>query len=145
MITRAIEKCFKRGKEKKWDKTYWAIDVHETIIYPNYDAENIATEWYPHAKEALQMLSKRKDIELILYTCSWQKEIDEYLRIFKNEGIHFEHVNSNPSAVNTAYGCYDFKPYFNVMFEDKAGFDPTDWPLVIELLKKYPENYCLQD
>jgi hypothetical protein len=40
------------------------------------------------------------------------------------------------------YGCYDKKPYMNVLFEDKAGFDAeTEWEPVLALMKsKYGEN-----
>lgn len=143
MITRAIENAFKRGREKKWDKLYWAIDIHETIIRPNYDKPGIPTVWYPFAKRALKIVSKRNDIDLILYTCSWDKEIQEYLEMFKEDGIEFKYVNKNPDIKNTAYGNYRYKPYFNVLFEDKSGFDPLEWPYVIELLNTYPDGYCL--
>lgn len=143
MITRAIEKCFDRAREKGWNKTFWAVDIHETIIKSNYDEPGIPTVWYPFAKEAMQLMSKREDIELILYTCSWQNEIEEYLKMFKEEGINFKWVNANPDVKNTAYGCYEFKPYFNVLFEDKSGFDPLEWPYIIEMLKYYPDGYGL--
>jgi hypothetical protein len=40
-------------------------------------------------------------------------------------------VNKNPEVKSTTYGYYEDKPYFNVLFEDKAGFDATeDWFLV---------------
>ena len=75
MITRAIEKAFRVAKEKGWDKTFWAIDLHETVIKPNWQAGTIPTEFYPLAKEALQMISNMKDITLIMYTCSHPHEI----------------------------------------------------------------------
>ena len=78
MITRAIEKCFERARIKQWDRTFWAVDIHETIIRPNYDKPGIPTQWYPFAKEAMQMISKRSDVDLILYTCSWGPEFEEY-------------------------------------------------------------------
>lgn len=143
MITRAIEKCFERARLKQWDRTFWAVDIHETIIRPNYDKPGIPTQWYPFAKEAMQMISKRKDVDLILYTCSWEPEIKEYLKMFEEEGIHFKFVNSNPDVKNNNYGCYEFKPYFNVLFEDKAGFDPLEWPYIIQLLEYYPDGYGL--
>jgi len=143
MITRAIEKCFHRARERKWDKTFWAVDIHDTIIRPNYDEPGIPTEWYPFAKEAMQLMSARKDVELILYTCSWPNEIKEYLAMFEENDIHFKFANGNPEVGNTDYGHYEFKPYFNILFEDKAGFDPLEWPYVIEQLQTYPDGYGL--
>ena len=36
MITRAIKNAFKRKREKQWEFTYWAIDLHETVVKPNW-------------------------------------------------------------------------------------------------------------
>ena len=78
MIVKAIERCLQTAKAKGWEKTYWAIDIHGTVMKPNYKTNEITTEFYPFAKEALQLLSKRKDIVRILYTCSYPHEIVQY-------------------------------------------------------------------
>lgn len=136
MITKAIEKAFHNARVKKWDKTYWAFDIHETIIKPNWSTEEIPTDFYDKAKEALQLISKRKDIVRILFTCSHPGEIAKYLQLFNRHNIHFDYVNENPEVVNLKYGNYDKKPYFNVLFEDKSGFDANeDWEKVIEVIK----------
>ena len=63
-----------------------------------------------------------------LYTCSYPKEIQEYINFFKEHDIEFTFINKNPDVENTIYGYYEDKPYFNVLFEDKAGFDAkNDW------------------
>lgn len=137
MIIRAIEKAFKHAKEKNWEKTYWVIDLHGTTIVPNYDGHKIPTDFYPHACEVLQILSARKDIVLILYTCSYPYEVKEYLEYFKKHQILFQYVGTNPEVKNGQYGYFNEKPYFNVMLEDKAGFDPdTDWERILEYLNK---------
>ena len=136
MITRAIKKAFRRMKDKQWECTYWAIDVHETIVLPNWSADKIPTDFYPHAKETLQLISKQADIVMIMYTCSHPPEIQQYLKFFQSHDIHFKYVNENPEVINMKYGNYDKKPYFNVLFEDKAGFEATeDWSLVLDLIK----------
>lgn len=140
MITRAIEKSFNKAKEKKWDRTFWAVDIHDTLMPGNYNEPGIPTEWYPFAKEAMQEISKRKDVDLILYTCSWPKEIKEYLDMFEKEGIYFKYVNNNLDVGNNDYGYYNHKPYFNVLFEDKSGFCPSEWEDVINILEKYPDT-----
>lgn len=138
MITRAIENAFRHKKEKRWAKTYWAFDVHGTILKPNHRRDVISTEFYPCAIEVMQMLSKRTDVIRILYTCSYPNEIDQYLELFRNNGIHFHYVNSNPEVADGGYGYYKEKFYFNVLFEDKAGFSgDTDWPDVLRVLQKY--------
>jgi len=39
--------------------------------------------------------------------------------------------------VNSDLGYYDKKPYFNVLLDDKAGFDPaTEWPAILKWIKE---------
>lgn len=126
MILKAIDKAFQEMERKKWDKIYYYFDIHNTILYPDYN--NTTTDFYPYAKEVLQYLSGRKDIVMALYTCSYPEEIERYQKFFKEHNINFTYINKNPDVKNTQYGYYQDKPYFNVLFEDKAGFDPEkDW------------------
>ncbi|TND09536.1 MAG: hypothetical protein FD123_1127 [Bacteroidetes bacterium] len=135
MITKAIHNAFRFARDRQWEKTYWAVDIHGTMIIPNYRGGEIPKSFYPYAVEALQLVSRRDDVCLILYTCSHPHEIDEYLEYFRTHEIHFRFVNENPEVENGAYGCYNDKPYFNVLFEDKAGFDPEeDWKHVHDLM-----------
>jgi hypothetical protein len=135
MITRAIKTCFEQARLKNWDKTYWAFDIHGTMLKPTFKTGIVSTEFYPYAKEVMQLLTKQKNIVRILYTCSYPEEIIQYLKYFKDHSIEFDHVNENPDVCAGAYGHYDRKFYFNVLFEDKAGFDPmTDWKLVYDLI-----------
>lgn len=135
MITRAIENCIRLADEKGWDKTYWAFDIHGTILKPNYRRDVISHEFYPRAKEVMQALSQRTDIVRILYTCSYPHEIEQYITYFAGFGIHFHHINSNPGVVSGGYGYYVNKFYVNVLMEDKAGFDgETDWFEIEKLL-----------
>jgi hypothetical protein len=141
MITKAIHNAFKFAKDRSWKKTYWAFDIHNTLLIPNYSTSDIPVEFYPYAVEVMQIINRRNDIVKILYSCSHPSEIKKYLEYFKEHEIHFDYINENPEIPNSAYGCYEFKPYFNVLFEDKAGFDPhTDWKLVKELFEKMNEK-----
>jgi hypothetical protein len=144
-ILNAIIKNHFEYKEKRgWEKTYWFFDIHGTILKPNYTYGNTPKDFYPYAKETLQFLSKLPDICMILYTCSHPHEIEEYIKLFEENDIKFQYVNDNPEIVTdvNGYGCYDKKPYVNVLFEDKAGFDPeTEWKLVLFLMReKYGKN-----
>lgn len=113
---------FEYKAKRNWDKTYWFFDIHGTILKPNYSYGNIPTEFYPYAKETLQLLSTNPEIEMILYTCSHPHEINEYVELFKKSGIKFTFINENPEVKTQpdGYGCYDKKPYMNVLFEDKS-------------------------
>lgn len=137
MITEAITTAYKMLKARGWNKMYWAFDVHGTIIKPNWKKGNIPTEFYPHAVEALQMISIRTEIVTMLYTCSLPEEIPLYKQLFEGKDIRMDYVNKNPEVPSQGYGYYDKKPYFNVLFEDKAGFNPNrDWVKVIDILNQ---------
>lgn len=144
-IIKSIEVNHFEYKEKRnWDKTYWFFDIHGTILKPNYLYGNTPKDFYPHAIECLQFLTKLPDVEMIIYTCSHPHEIQEYVKLFDEFGIKFKFINENPEVETqvNGYGCYDKKPYMNVLFEDKAGFDPeVEWKEVLELMKsKYGNN-----
>jgi len=131
MILKAIGQAFEKAKERKWDRTYWAFDIHQTILEPNWSNDGIPTKFYPYALETLQYISNRPDIVMILYTCSPPHKIDLYQQLFQRHGIQFHYVNSNPEVTSNGFEYYGQKPYFNVLFDDKAGFDPLcDWKLV---------------
>src|SRR6187549_1025768 len=98
MITRAIKNCFKHATLRGWDKTYWAFDIHGTILKPTFKTGVVSTEFYPYAKEVMQILTKQKNIVSILYTCSYPDEIVQYVKYFKGHDIHFDYVNENPDV-----------------------------------------------
>lgn len=139
MSTLRAIKNFYRDKEKRgWDKGYFFFDIHGTILRPNYKYGSTPTEFYPYAKETLQEISKVTDIVMIIYTCSHPNEINEYLKLFIDNGITFKYVNENPEVPTdiNGYGCYDKKPYMNVLFEDKSGFDPeSEWQEIFDYFK----------
>jgi hypothetical protein len=138
MITRAIKNCMMNVHGKHWEKVYWAFDIHGTILKPTFQRGVLSTEFYPHAEEAMRFITGQKDVVCILYTCSYPQEIEEYLKFFAARGIHFDYVNENPDVCAGAYGHYERKFYFNVLFEDKAGFDPmSDWEQDLALVKSY--------
>ena len=144
-VIRAIKQSFLDKERKGFDHLYYFFDFHGTILKPNYKAGDIPKEFYPYAKETLRFLSGLSDVVMCVYTCSHPHEIEEYLELFKNEGIYFKYVNENPEIKTdlNGYGCYDKKPYMNVLFEDKAGFDPeTEWEDVLILMKeKYGDGH----
>lgn len=135
-ILKWIKKMFNHAKQKEWYETYWFIDLHGVISKPDYRKESKKIIYYPYVKETLQYLSKnRHDIILILFTSSYPYEIAKYMAQFKKENIFFKYVNENPeiSDAKGSFGCYDKKPYYNVLIDDKCGFDPlTDWKPLYE-------------
>jgi len=137
----SIIKVFKKAmityRERGWDTLYVAIDMHDTICKSTYREDNIIN-YYPHAKDILQKMGRIPFIKTILYTSTPDKRIKEYLEMFAKDDIKFDFINSNPDVENTAYGDFSIKPYFNVLMDDKAGFDPeNDWLVLVDYFKLY--------
>lgn len=145
MMVNWINKMFNHAFEKQWFETYWCIDIHGTILVPTFRRDSKDSKFYPYAKETLQLLTKRKDIVMIMYTSSYPEEIEHYQKVFKENDIHFKYVNENPDVASNLgnFGDYDKKFYFNVMLEDKAGFTPEiEWKQIYDyLIKCEKENY----
>lgn len=135
-IITAIDREYKTMKDRGWDRIFLFFDLHGTLIKPNHEVGNTDIDYYPYAKETLLFLTDKSDVDLNIYTCSHQDEIIEYQRKFKEDGINFKYVNENPDVETNGYGNYEIKPYMNLLFEDKAGFDgETDWLPVLEKFK----------
>ena len=131
-----IKKMFLHAEERKWYETYWFIDVHGVISKPDYRKNVKEIEYYLYVKETLQYITKnRHDIIMILYTSSYPDEIEIYMKQFEKDEIFFKYVNENPEINESKgnFGCYDKKPYYNVLIDDKSSFDPEiDWQPIYE-------------
>lgn len=122
-------------RRRNWEKIYVLVDIHDTIFKAcYYDKEE--HQWYPFAKEALQIMSYANNISLILWTSSYREAIKkEYGEVFKENNIKFDYININPETKNNDLSCFDEKTYFNVGIDDKFGFDAeTDWEEVYNYL-----------
>lgn len=141
-IKKAFDVAFNRKKEKNWEKIYVLVDIHDTIIRACYENEE-TYDYFPNAKAALQLLSNREDICLILWSACYDDKLADYLNKFSTDGIHFDYANENPEVGNTSLSNFDVKLYFNVGIDDKFGFDGnSDWAEVIEALSK-TDNFTL--
>lgn len=129
-IQQIFEKAFHRKHEKNWDKIYIAVDIHDTILKSTYSSTR-STEFFPRAQAALRLISERPDCVLILYTSSLKEDIDWYMDFFKKHGINFKYANENPEVDDTPFSSFKDKLYFNVLLDDKAGFDVRDWDEVL--------------
>lgn len=123
-LQRSIEKAYKTAADRGWDTIYVMVDVHDTIAKSNY--KDTSLEFYPEAITVLKVLSKFPEIHLVLWTCCYEQHYAEYLNQCSAVGINFKSVNET-AVENTKTGCFDKKPYFSVLIDDKAGFDPSEW------------------
>lgn len=137
-LTRTIKTQFEKARKWGWDKIYVFVDLHETILIPDWGAKDLTHDYYPEAMELLQELTARKDICLIMHTCSHPHQIGQYNKNFMDHKIYFDYVNRNPEIkTDSRYGYYEHKPYYNILFDDKAGFHPDDIPTIREEFKKH--------
>jgi hypothetical protein len=128
-----IKKTFEIQKVKGWPETYWCIDLHGTIIPSGKDSDDKTDvlHFYPDAKEVLRWLSKRKDIILILWTSTPMDRLYPVLEWFDKQYIIFPYVNENPHAKDTPRSYFGKKFYFNVLLDDRSGFEPDkDWTAI---------------
>lgn len=126
-IGRAFDQAERKAKERGWDTIFVAIDWHDTICRSTYG--DTATEFIGHAIDALRMMSGHPGIKMILYTSSYEDVVDEFRDLLEKEhGIEFDYFNENPEVESTEYGNFADKFYFDVLIDDKAGFDPeNEW------------------
>lgn len=127
-LQKAILKQFDNMRARGWDKIFWAIDFHDTIMPGTYTSDDDNEQFYPGAVETLNILSRRKDCCLILWTSSHKQYAEKHLDRLNALGVQFDYFNENPECENTKLCDFNDKFYFNVLLDDKAGFDGnTDW------------------
>lgn len=129
-IWRAYQKALKVRDERGWDSIYILVDLHGTVLNSNWSDTELPNEYYPHSIEVLSFLSKAAGVTLILWTSSHLPACYQYKDALANKGVTFKYINCNPEVETdpNGYGCFDRKPYFNLILDDKAGFEPeTDW------------------
>lgn len=121
-------------KEKKWDCIYFAVDAHGTFIKSTYKQDK-EFAYYPGAEETLKLISQRDDIKLILWTCSHPAYIESLFEDCVGRHIYFDYINENPEVETNELSNFEQKFYFDVVLDDKGGFDPeTDWLKLYKLL-----------
>lgn len=131
-IVKVFESAFNQMKVKGWDKIYVLVDIHDTIFKASYHNETF--EWVGNAKQVLQMMSQRDDIYLILWSGSWNEWLNRYNRKLIDNGIIFDEVCTNSEVQSSDLYCSENKIYFNVGIDDRFGFEPEDWDLIMEFL-----------
>jgi hypothetical protein len=130
-----IERAFNEKKRKGWEKLYWSIDFHDVIVKGTYTRFNDGKEFYPFAHEVLKNLCNRRerldDTRLILWSPMHEDAMREVDRWLIRNNIIFDFVNANPECGNTELCDFSKKFYFNILLEDKAGFEgEKDWQLI---------------
>lgn len=134
-IIRAFEAAFYRAKENNWDYIVVLVDIHDTIFKATYSKEE-NYEYIGKAKDALQVMSARKDIKIILWSSTFSKI--QYILQLDKDNIIVDAFNRNIDGIeNTGIACFDEKPYFNVGIDNTFGFEPEiDWDDIYNYLSQ---------
>ena len=128
--TQIIQHVQSQKVERKWEKLYWGIDLHDTIITGTYNRLNSGAVIYPYAKETLDYLYNSPDHYTILWTSSYMTSIQDVVQRFD---LNFNAINCNSECPNTSLCDFQDKFYFNFLLDDKAGFDGAkDWREIYE-------------
>jgi hypothetical protein len=141
-LVRAVRIAAEKARERKWDKLTIAVDWHDTIARSNYSADG-AYDLYDTALEALKWLSNQPHVVLVLYTSSYMSVVEKFRRWMQKEhGVKFDFFNCNPNVKNTKYGDFGKKFYYDVMIDDKAGFDPEkEWDVLVWAVNYFKEHW----
>ena len=131
-----IRDVVRQKNERGWNTLYWAIDLHDTVITGKYNKFNHGSTLLPGAKKVLDYLYNHESHRTILWTSSHKEAAIEACRTFD---IKFHYFNENPECQNTELCDFGSKMYFNVLLDDKAGFDALngDW---FEIYNSLMEN-----
>ena len=134
-IIKAFEAAFYRAKENNWDYIVVLVDIHDTIFKATYSKEE-NYEYIGKAKDALQVMSARKDIKIILWSSTFSKI--KYILQLDKDNIIVDAFNRNIDGIeNTEIACFDEKPYFNVGIDNAFGFEPErDWDDIYNYLSQ---------
>lgn len=136
-INKAITSAFNRAKEKNWEYVVFLVDIHDTIFKASFNKfENY--EYLGKAKEALQLMTSRKDVRMILWSSTYIDKLADYMYKMSDDYICFDAVNKNIKGIeNTDIAYFDEKPFFSVGIDNAFGFEAeTDWEEVIKSLNQ---------
>lgn len=134
-LVKSVEETFKLRKERNWDKLYVAIDLHGTIIVPG---RLISLQVYPEAARGLKYLNSIDYISLILFTSTRIEMLQEFYNWCNKHDIKFDYLNENPECSSSNHdGDYTKKFYYNILLDDRAGFDySTDWKILCDTIER---------
>lgn len=138
-VHRAFEKKARRNDWNLWPKMYVAVDLHDVIITGTYNRENIGATFFPDSLKVLKYLSDDPRFCLILFSSSHREIAEKFLANIKKEhGVTFDYFNENPECDSTELCDFSKKMYFDILLEDKAGFDARiDWSELWLALQAY--------
>ena len=82
------------------------------------------------------MLTMRPDMCIILYTSTSEDSLTGVFKMFKDNGIKIDYLNENSECASRGYADFSKKFYYDIILDDKGGFEEDDWKTIYELLLK---------
>ena len=91
------------------------------------------------AIDALRTISADPINKIILWSSSHEEPFDKVIKGLKEYyEIRVDYVNENPECPSTALCDFTKKFYFDILLDDKAGFEPNeDWESISNFLELY--------
>ena len=130
-----IRKTYVLKEQRRWDRIYWCIDLHDVIIEGKYNKYNEGRELAPFCAEVFQILRSHDENCTILWTSSHGGPIIDMRSWLSARGVTFDYINANPECADNELCAFGSKFYFNVLLDDKSGFSwRTDWKDIYDLL-----------
>jgi hypothetical protein len=134
------------------------VDLHGTVFKPSKKTQKCES-WekeittkdsgavpYRFAIETLRLISSHSNWKLILWTSTQQDHAQMYKALLADNLVTIHYINENPECKNNNYADFSEKFCFDLLIDDKAGFEPEDdWEKLYEFLtvgyKNYPPYY----
>jgi 8-oxo-dGTP diphosphatase len=130
----------KNRLKKGYPYWFWAIDLHDTIFKADYQPGSSGGNYFPGAKEALQLLSKDSSVKIILFSSSIKEAIEEAVTRLQADDIIIDYINENPLVKDN--NLFDKKFFMDVILDDKAGFEADyDWFAVMSEYQRSKKEY----
>ncbi len=134
-IIKAIQAAELKKKERGYEFIYWCIDVHGVILTPTYDLYNRNAQYYTYALETLKVISDDPANKIIIWTSSHEGAAHSVIDGLKDHDIHVRYLNCNKDYDKTDLCDFTYKFYFDILLDDKAGFEAeTDWKVIYNYL-----------
>jgi len=144
-ITQLFNKAWQEAKDKGYDHVVIAVDLHGTIVdskvfntTPGSFEDKVNSSIFRSALVALQKLSAHTSVSMFIY--SGTKKLHLYRLIDMLNEKYEININLNYGS-DTQHASQSFKrkPYYGILIDDKAGFDPdTDWWEINDLIQNLP-------
>lgn len=140
-IKTLFEKAWADAATKGYDHVVIAVDLHGTMVdskvfnaAPGNIEMKVQSSIFRSAVTALKLLSEHPSVTMFIYSGTKRRKLEQVLEeLMSRYGIEIDIDYSS----DTQYSIQSFKnkPYFGILLDDKAGFDPdTDWDEITRIL-----------